>query len=215
MAPRGHAFRTDMPKYLLALLATLALATPRAARADVAAYAEAVRLATSDNYRTFAISKLTTWKVGAKCWAKIVDPDGRILSLTSFLTRDIAAYAKLVTKDDWATLEGSGTTEKEANKAKVEQTVAAFKPKFSLTVAIDGDDCDDSHDPLWMQYVLHAIEAINASPPASGKAFISITASAKAKTFSCTVAKDGATFTIVGPKETAAAKWQDQLTRTF
>jgi hypothetical protein len=199
----------------LAAAVTVALAAPRPAAADVAAYAEAERLATGDNYRAFAISKLTTWKVGKKCWDKIVDPDGRIMSLTSFMTRDIAAYAALVTKQEWATLEGSGTTEKEANKAKVEQAVAAFKRQFSLSVTVEGDDCDGSHDPLWMQYVARSLEAINATPPASGKAFLSITASAKATKFSIVASKDGATFTIVGPKDTAAAKWQNELGRVF
>jgi hypothetical protein len=199
----------------LAAAVTVALAAPRPAAADVAAYAEAERLATGDNYRAFAISKLTTWKVGKKCWDKIVDPDGRIMSLTSFMTRDIAAYAALVTKQEWATLEGSGTTEKEANKAKVEQAVAAFKRQFSLSVTVEGDDCDGSHDPLWMQYVARSLEAINATPPASGKAFLSITASAKATKFSIVAGKDGATFTIVGPKDTAAAKWQNELGRVF
>ena len=49
-------------------------------------------------------------------------------------------------------------SEKEASKAKLEPMVTAFRQKFSLSVSIDGDDCDASHDPLWMQYVMHAVE---------------------------------------------------------
>jgi hypothetical protein len=194
--------RADMLKILFSI-ALLTTALARSASADVGAYAEAVRQGTSDNYRAFSIAKLTTWKVGKKCWDKIVEPEGRIMSLTSFLTREIATYAKEV------------TTEKAANRDKVEQTVAAFKSRFSLSVAIDGDDCDGSHDPLWMQYVMRSIEALNATPTATGKAFLSITASSTAKKFSFTVGKDRSTFTLVGPKETAVGQWQYEVRRVF
>jgi hypothetical protein len=37
-----------------------------------------------------------------------------------------------------------------------------LRARFSLSVTIEGDDCDDGHDPLWMQYVMHAAEDIDA-----------------------------------------------------
>jgi hypothetical protein len=202
---------------VLSMIAAAAavLVAPGSADADVTAYADAVKAKTNDYYRAWTISKLTTWKVGKKCWEKIVAPEGRILDLTSFMTREIAGYAKQVTGDDWATIEGSGMSEKEANKAKLEPMVTAFRQKFSLSVSIDGDDCDASHDPLWMQYVMRAVEAVNAKPPAAGKAFIVIDVSSKTKQFSIAASKDGATFKISGPKEIASAKWQDELGRVF
>lgn len=203
------------PIAIFIVAAAAAFVAPGSADADVTAYADAVKAHTNDYYRAWSISKLTTWKVGKKCWAKIVAPEGRILDLTSFMTREIAAYAKQVTGDDWATIEGGGMTEKEANKAKIEPMITAFRKKFSLEVSIDGDDCDASHDPLWMQYVMRAVEAVNAKPPAAGKAFIVIDVSSKAKTFAITTSKDGATFKITGPKDIAPAKWQDELGRAF
>ena len=205
-----------MHRIALAALA-LSLAIPASAHADASrtAFADAVQEVTTDHYRGWIIGKLTTWKVGARCWEKIQDKEGRAVSLASFLTREIAEYAKQVTGDDWATIEGSGTSEKAANKGKVEPLIDAFKSKFSLTVKIDGDDCDAGHDPLWMQYVMHAAQNVNKLPPASGKAFISIDVSSKAKKFSISVSKDRSTFKITGPKSIAAAKWQNQMESAF
>ena len=206
-----------MHRISLAAALALALALPASARADASrsAFADAVKEATTDHYRGWIIGKLTTWKVGAKCWEKIQDKEGRILDLASFLTRDIAAYALLVTGDDWAAIEGGGTSEKAANKGKVEPLIDAFKSKLSITVKIDGDDCDNGHDPLWMQYVLHVAQNLNKLPPASGRAIISIDVSSKAKKFSIAVGKDRSTFKITAPKTVAAPKWQDQMEAAF
>lgn len=199
------------------LLVLTALLLPSIAHADSSksAYADSVQEATTDHYRGWILSKLTTWKVGAACWEKIQEKEGRIVSLGSFLTREIAEYAKQVTGDDWATIEGSGTSEKAANKGKVEPMIDAFKTKFSLSVRIDGDDCDNGHDPLWMQYVMHAAQDVNKLPPASGKAFISIDVSSKTKKFGISVGRDGSTFKISAPKEIAPAKWQNQMESAF
>jgi uncharacterized DUF497 family protein len=205
-----------MHRIALAALA-LTLAIPAAAHADASrtAFADAVHEVTTDHYRGWIIGKLTTWKVGAQCWEKIQDKEGRIVSLASFLTREIAEYAKQVTGDDWAAIEGSGTSEKAANKGKVEPMIDAFRSRFSLAVKIDGDDCDSGHDPLWMQYVMHAAQNVNKLPPASGKAFISIDVSSKAKKFAITVGKDRSTFKITAPKSIAAPEWQNRMESAF
>ncbi len=197
--------------------AALVLAASVTAHADTrrSAFADAVQEVTSDHYRGWIIGKLTTWKVGAQCWEKIQDKDGRIVSLASFLTREIAEYAKQVTGDDWATIEGSGTSEKAANSGKVEPMIDAFRARFSLAVKIDGDDCDDAHDPLWMQYVMHAAQNVNKLPPAAGKAIISIEVSSKVKKFAIVVSKDRSTFKITAPKEIAAPSWQNQMESAF
>lgn len=218
MQAMGRALGGDMntrPLVIFTVACAATLLVPDSAGADVTAYADAVKYKTSDNWRSLSIAKLTTWKVGKKCWNKIIDPEGRILDLTSFMTGEIAEYAQKVTGEDWATIEGSGVTEKEANKVKIEPMITAFRQKFSLTVSIDGDDCDASHDPLWMQYVMRAVEAVNAKPPTSGKAFIVIDVSSKVRKFSMTASKDGATFKISGHKEIADGQWQNEVSRVF
>lgn len=204
-----------IPMLGLVVAGTLATLAPRPAAAGAPELGDAVAEATGNNYRGWAIGKLTTWKVGKACAAKLQKPEGRPLTLISSASLSIAAFAKHVTGDDWATLEGSGTSEKIASKPIVEPKVAAFGSKFSLTVSIDGDDCDDGHDPLWMQYVMHAVENIVRTPPVAGKAFVTIDVSSKAKGFAIAVSKDGATFKITAPKEIPPAKWQDEMGRAF
>lgn len=204
-----------MPRIAFAAAALVLTISTAHADPGRGAFADAVQEVTTDHYRGWIIGKLTTWKVGARCWEKIQDKEGRPVALASFLTREIAEYAKQVTGDDWATIEGSGTSEKAANKDKVEPMIDAFKTRFSIAVKIDGDDCDDGHDPLWMQYVMHAAQNVNKLPPASGKAFISIDVSSKAKKFAIAVGKDRSTFKITAPKGIAAPKWQDQMESAF
>lgn len=202
-------------KHAVVALSVLVASPAAHADANADAFGEAVQLKSTDYYRGWSISKLTTWKVGKKCLAKMIDGEGRIMSLAQFMTTEIAGYAKTVTGDDWATVEGSGTSEKAAHKATVEKMVDQMKGKFSLTVSVEGDDCDGGFDPLWMQYVMRAVEDVHKMPPAAGKAIISIETSAKTKAFTVSVSKDGSTFKLKGPIEVAASHWQNDLEAAF
>jgi len=64
--------------------------------------------------------------------------------------------------------------------------------------------CDDGQDPLWLQYHTHALQYLSENVPGGKKA-----------SFSSTVDKTGTVFKIVGPKDVAPAKWQDQMLATF
>jgi hypothetical protein len=202
-----------MRKLGLVTLAMLA-AAPSLAHADTAELSNVIRELTSDNYRAATVGSLMSFQLGGKCWAKLTR-DSRPVDLISRSTRYVVDLAKAWSGDDWSTLEGSGTTEKAANRANVEKTVAAFKPKFSYSIRVDGDDCDDGQDPLWLQYHTHALEYASENVPAGGKANISIEVSSKVKTFKGSVDKSGTKFTFVGPKEVAASKWQDQMQAVF
>jgi hypothetical protein len=196
-------------------LVTIALGLAAAsAHADTAELASTIREQTSDNYRATTVGSLMSFQLGGKCWAKLTG-ESRPVGLIGSSTRYVVDLAKKWTGDDWATLEGSGTTEKAKNRAQVEKTVAAFKASFGYSIRVDGDDCDDGHDPLWLQYHTHALEYASEHVPRAGKAFISIEVSSKVKTFSGTVDKSGTKFTFVGPKEVAANKWQDQMLAVF
>ncbi|MEO8705324.1 MAG: hypothetical protein ABI867_35100 [Kofleriaceae bacterium] len=184
------------------------------ARADTAELSEKIRALTSDNYRATTVGKLMSFRLGGKCWAKLTQ-DSRPTGLIGSSTRYVVDFAKAVTGDDWSALEGSGTTEKAKNRASVEAKVAAFKPTFSYAISVDGDDCDDGRDPLWLQYHTHALQYLSENVPAAKRATIKIEVSSKAKTFSASVDKTGTVFTFVGPKEVAPAKWQDEMLATF
>jgi hypothetical protein len=202
--------RVLAPVVLCALSSTALADTPT----NTAELGEEIRDLTSDNYRAITVGKLMTFNVGAKCWAKLKQ-DSRPVDLISTSTRYVAELAKSVTGDEWATLEGSGTTEKAKNRSSIEATVEAFKSTFSLTVSVDGDDCDDGWDPLWLQYEMHALQYMAANVPKSKQAHITITVQAKAKKFSGSVDKTGTKFTFVAPKDVAPKKWQEQMEAVF
>lgn len=198
---------------LTALAAVLCLSA--AAHADNKELSENIRDLTSNNYQAAIIgSGLMSFKLGAKCWSKIKQ-ESRPADLISSSMRYVRDFAKGVTGDDWSTLEGSGTTEKAKNRSMVEAKVAAFKPTFSYAISVDGDDCDDGHDPLWLQYHMHALQYVSEHLPAAKKATIKIEVSSKAKKFSGGVDKTGTVFTFVGPKEVASSKWQDEMLAVF
>lgn len=191
-----------------------ALLVSTSARADTKELSENIRDLTSNNYQAAAVGSLMSFKLGAKCWAKLTK-DSRPTQLIASSVRYIADFAKATTKDEWSTLEGSGTTEKAKNRSMIEGKVAAFKSTFSYSISVDGDDCDDGHDPLWLQYHTHALDYVSANLPTAKKATISIEVSSKAKKFSDGVDKTGTVFKFVAPKDIASAKWQDEMLATF
>jgi hypothetical protein len=201
-------------KKTTAAAATAVLLVSTVAHADTKELAENIRDLTSNNYVAATVGSLMSFKLGAKCWAKLTQ-QSRPTGLIGSSTRYVVDFAKAVTGDDWSTLEGSGTTEKAKNRSMVEAKVAAFKPTFSYAMSVDGDDCDDGHDPLWLQYHTHALQYVSENLPVAKKASITIEVSSKAKKFAGSVDKTGTVFKFVAPKEVASAKWQDEMLATF
>jgi hypothetical protein len=197
------------------LIIAAVLLSSTMALADTKELAEEIRDYTTDNYRAATVGKLMSFKLGAKCWAKVMKPESRALDLISSSVRYVVDFAKAASGEDWTSLEGSGTTEKAKNRERVEQTIEAFKKSYSYSISVDGDDCDDGHDPLWLQYHTHAVDYLAANMPAAKKATIVIEVSSKAKKFTSSVDKSGTVFKFVGPKEVPANKWQDQMQATF
>jgi hypothetical protein len=195
-------------------IAAVLTAATTVAHADTKALSEDIRDLTSDNYRAATVGKLMTFKLGAKCWAKLTQ-ESRPTNLIQMSTRYVVDFAKHVTGDDWTSLEGSGTTEKAKNRERVEATIDAFKKSFSYSISVDGDDCDDGHDPLWLQYHTHALQYFAEHPPAAKRGTIAIEVSSKVKKFSGSADKTGTAFKFVAPKDVAADKWQDQMLQVF
>lgn len=194
--------------------ATALLLASTAAHADTKELAENIRDLTSNNYVAATVGSLMSFKLGPKCWEKLTQ-ESRPTDLIASSTRYVVDFAKAVTEDDWYALEGSGTTEKAKNRTMVEGKVAAFKPTFSYAISVDGDDCDDGFDPLWLQYHTHALQYLAENQPTAKKAFITIEVSSKTKKFAGSVDKTGTVFKFSAPKEVASTKWQDKMLATF
>ena len=179
-------------------------------------FAFEVKESTGDYHRAWVISKLTTFKVGKKCWEQMADKDKfSAVHSANFYTRDIAEYAKGITGDDWSTIETQNNNDRETNKKLVEPMMDAFKNRFSVTVSVEGDDCKPEHGALWLKYWTTLGTTIRDYPPAADKVKVTLDVTAKAKDVSVTVDKKGGTFVITAPRDIEVAAWDDKISKPF
>jgi hypothetical protein len=167
-----------------------------------------------EHTRSWVLSKLHTIKVGAKCAARLADKKEGALSMAGFATRDIAAYAKTVTGDDWSAIENQANSDREKQRAIIEPKIDAFKSKLAITITVEGDDCDAAKSALWLRYWTTVAAALKNNPPKAGKVTINLNVTAKAKEVTAD-SKDGATFTITAPRDVEVVGWSDQLELPF
>lgn len=193
----------------LAWTATPALAAPQD---DLVA---AVQRANHDQHSGWIVERLMTLKLPAKCLAKLVDPKQRGLGLLASDARAIQRYAKQVTGDDWAAIEGQSANTPEANRATVDKLVEEFKPKFHVTLTLDGDDCGGTGSDLWHKYLGSALDAARKYPPRSGLAQLVIDVRGKTKAISVEVDKAGASFKITAPRDVEQSGWSGQIENAF
>ncbi len=197
-------------------VATLGGLAPRLALAgEVDDFAAALKESTGEYTATYVLTKLHTFKVGKKCWAKLPDKEGGAIHAAGFATRDVAAYAKRVSGDDWSAIETQNNSDREANKVLIEPMIEAFKSKFMFNISVDGDDCDGKSSAMWIRYWSTLATAVRNFPPPSGKAIINLNVSSKARDVLVDVSKDGTTFTITGAKDIEPKAWSDKLERPF
>ncbi|HEU0035769.1 MAG TPA: hypothetical protein VFQ53_34390 [Kofleriaceae bacterium] len=201
----------------IALLAALAAPlTTSSARADnpVDDFSFELKEYTGEQSAAWVVQKLVKWNLGKKCLAKLSDKEQGVLHMASFYSRDIMQYAKTVTGDDWSGIEGQSTGDKESNRKLVEPMIDAFKAKHMVTVTVEGDDCN-AKDGLWFRYWGQIATTLKNYPPKSGKAFVTLNVTSKAKDVTVTVDKTGSTFTITAPRDIEVAAWDDKIDKPF
>jgi hypothetical protein len=165
-------------------------------------------------YTKAIVDKLVTFKVGPKCAARLGDNDGGAAHIAGFVTRDIAALAKVMTGDDWSSIE-SNNGDKEKNAPIVAEKIDAFRSSFSLLIEIEGDDCDNSFGALWTKYPTSIITAVNAYQNKLPKLNIAIHAKKSARTVTYTVSPDGSTVDYIVPRDIEAPDWSLILEKPF
>lgn len=170
--------------------------------------------ATGDYYAAWVLTKLHTWKVGKKCYPKLADKDAGVHA-ASGATRDIAGYAKSVGAEDWDAIEGQSSGEPATNRAIVEKDIDAFKKRFSLTVVVEGDDCDAKRNSMFLKAWTTVTQSLERYPPKAKKVAVTLTLAAKAKDVGIKVGKDGATFAISVPRDTEPVGWSDKIEKAF
>jgi len=124
----------------LAIAIALVLATATADATPQADLAFAVENSNHDKHSSWIVERLMTLQLGDKCYAKVLDKSSRGVALIGSAARTIQRYAKEVTGDDWSAIEGQSANTKEANREVVSKMVDAFKPKFHVTLKLEGDD---------------------------------------------------------------------------
>ncbi|MFN0250178.1 MAG: hypothetical protein ACKV2T_25060 [Kofleriaceae bacterium] len=178
-------------------------------------FAFAVKETTGDFYSAWVLTKFHTFKIGKKCRAKLANKDEGAVHAASFATRDIAAWAKAAGAEDWDAVEGQSNNDPKYNRDLVEKDMDAFKKRFSVTVIVDGDDCDAKQSSLWLRYWTTIVGALEDYPPKAKNVKITLTVTAKAKQMSANVGKDGATFAFTGPRDVEKAMWSDVIVKAF
>jgi hypothetical protein len=201
MSPSRTLFTTAV----LASLATPAAAAPKD---DLAA---AVENANHDKHSAWIVDRMMTLELPDKCWAKLLDKSRRGLGLIASDARSIQRYAKAVTGDDWAAIEGQAANTKEANRATVDKMVDAFQAKLHVTLELEADDCTATGTELWLNYLGSTLGSLVKFPPRSGVAKITIHVKPGVKDLTIAVDKAGQTFTITGPRDVEKAGWSDTI----
>lgn len=197
--------RTLLTTAVLASLTAPALAAPQD---DLAA---AVENANHDKHSAWIVERMMTLKLPDKCWPKLLDKSKRGLGLIASDARSIQRYAKAVTGDDWAAIEGQTANTKEANRATVEKMVDGFKDKFHVTLDLEADDCAATGTELWLNYLGSTLGSLVKFPPKSGVAKITIDVKPGVKELTIAVDKAGQTFTITGPRDVEKAGWSGTI----
>jgi hypothetical protein len=175
----------------------------------------AVQTANHDKHSGWVLDRLVTLQVGDKCWPKLLDKSQRGLALMASAARSIQRYASAVTGEDWARIEGQTANTPDANRATVDKLVDAFKPKFHLTLTLEGDTCSATGNDLWLKYLGSTLGSLVRFPPKSGEARIVLDVKAAAKDLTVTVDKPGTTFTITAPRDIERSGWSDKIDQAF
>ncbi len=164
--------------------------------------------------QSLVLSELMTIQVGAKCWDTLLDKKQALQARIASTAHVIAKYGSAASGgDDWRKIENQSNSTKDKNRTLVAARVAELKPKFHITVKVEGDDCD-GQQPLWANYLGHTARALEACPPKSGKVFVTINVLAKAKGVKAET-KDGTTFTITGARDIEETAWGEQIDKVF
>jgi peptidoglycan hydrolase-like protein with peptidoglycan-binding domain len=168
--------------------------------------------ATGEPYSKVIVDKLFVFKVGAACAARLGDENGGAAHVAPFLTRDIAKLAKNMTGDDWVAFENA---DKEKNGPVVAAQIEAFRSKFSLTIEIEGDDCDNSFSAPWTGYLTAAVTAALNYDNKLPKLHIAFHAKKSLRGITYTVTPDGSNVDYVVSRDVTPPDWGNVIDKPF
>ena len=193
------------------LIATLAMADAIAHASPQEDLAFAVAQSNHDKHSGWIVERLMTFQLPQKCYGKLIEKGSTARNLLASYARSIQRYAAVVTGDDWSAIEGQSANSPEANEKIVDKMVDDFKPKFHITVKLEGDDCEASGHALWMKYIGETLTALRNYPPKSGKMNVVIDVTSKVKGVTAVTGKDGASLTVTASRDIEKSGWPDSI----
>lgn len=173
----------------------------------------AVRERSGSYYAPWVFTKFTTFKVGRACYAKLAEKGGA-LDNSPYYVRGVLELAKKWTGDDWDAIENQRQN-RARDRALVEPMMDAFAQRFHMTIAVEGDDCENERDAWWIRYWFQIGEAIADYPPASGKLEVVLNVTAAARDVSVDVDETGSRFVFTAPRDYEAREWSEKLEKPF
>ncbi|HEV7557313.1 MAG TPA: hypothetical protein VGO00_17720 [Kofleriaceae bacterium] len=199
-------------KISIPLAATLVASTLIARADERHDFALDIKDYTGDYYKQFIMEKLTTFKLGAKCWKKMHDKNENGQHSASFWVGYVADYAKKAGAGDFSAVESQNNNDREKNKPLVEKMVNDFAGKFSFTLTNDGDDCDTTMGSLMLRYwgtVGNALQYL------SGKNKVNITLNVTAKTKDIETKVSGNNITITASRDIEPGEWDQKIEKAI
>jgi hypothetical protein len=177
-------------------------------------FAFALHEYTGEYARTWLVTRVHTFQVGKKCLARFADKQQAVIASAAQVGTHIEDYAKARGADDWSTVESQHANTHEANRKLVYDMIEGWRGKLSITIKVEGDDCDAGDRALWLQYWTSIAKALEDYPPKAGKVAIVLDVTARAKTLTASIAKDG-TFVFTAPRDIEANNWLAPIESTF
>lgn len=177
-------------------------------------FAFAVRERSGSYYGPWTITKLTTFKVGQACYAKMGDKDSDALNNSSYYIRSVHELAKKWTGEEWDRIENQ-RNDRAKDRHLVEPMMDDFAKRFHMTIAVEGDDCEVARGALWIRYWYAIAEAFEDYPPLGGKLFVTLNVTASARDVQVAVDDSGTQFTFTAPRDIEAKDWSDKFEKPF
>lgn len=185
------------------------------AAGGIDAFAFACRESSHDESAALIILKLHTFNIGKKCMAKLADRDKeQAVYMAGFVTGAIQRWAKRTGSDDWDEIERR-VRDRARARDEIAADIAELRKRFSVTVNVEGDDCDTSLQSPWLGYWREALTMLEGLPPKSTKIAVTINATSKAKDLSVAIGKDGASYVITGPRDRLPANLHARIEAAY
>lgn len=177
-------------------------------------FAFALHEYTQEFTRTWMITRFHAFHVGTKCLARFPDRNMSVLASGAQVANHLVGYARKRGADDWYAIESQRNNDPKTNQKLVYKLMGELTPKLSLTINVEGVDCDAGSRALWIQYWVAIAEELEENPPKAGRVSIVLDVTPKTKGISAEVGRDG-TFLFTASRDVEPDNWLETIRTAF